>query len=174
MSDRSPHERDAEFTGFVEMASPELLRIAWFLTGDVHRAQDLVQNALIRIYRTWDRVDLDRAVPYTRTVMVNLARSTWRRERRSITVERIEDFASPVGDHADAAAETDRLVRHVFALPVRQRTVVVLRYYCDLSERECAEVLGISAGTVKSAASRGLAALRETVRTEEVRHDNRL
>lgn len=163
-------QRDAEFTAFVEQAGPELLRFAWFLTGDVHAAQDLVQGALLRTYRAWRRIDPPRAVAYTRRIMVNLSRQEWRRGGggRVLIGERTGDLLPPAPDHADAAGEQDRLVRGLRQLPLRQRTVVVLRYYCDLSEQQCADELGISTGAVKSAASRGLARLREHFATQEV------
>lgn len=170
MGARGRRRRDAEFTGFVEQASPELLRAAWFMTGDVHRAQDLVQGALLRTYRAWHRVDPPRAVAYTRTVMLNLARQEWRREGQGRVSPNAEagDLLPGAPDHADATNEQDELVRALRTLPERQRAVVVLRYYCDLSERQCAEELGISTGAVKSAASRGLARLREHLVTQEV------
>lgn len=162
-------ERDEEFTAFVEQASPELLRVAWFLTGDVHAAQDLVQGALLRTYRAWHRVDPPRAVAYTRTVMLNLSRQEWRRTSPSTLTPTgdVGDLIGPGPDHADATGEQDRLVRALRLLPPRQRTVVVLRYYCDLSEQQCADELGISPGTVKSAAHRGLARLREHLVMQE-------
>jgi RNA polymerase sigma-70 factor (sigma-E family) len=167
---RGRRQRDAEFTRFVEQASPELLRIAWFLTGDVHRAQDLVQGALLRTYRAWHRVDPPRAVAYTRTVMLNLTRQDWRREGRGRVRPDADagDLLPHTPDHAEVTGEQDRLVRGLRLLPERQRTVVVLRYYGDLSEQQCADELGISTGAVKSAASRGLARLREHLATQEV------
>lgn len=163
-------QRDAEFTAFVEQASPELLRIAWFLTGDVHSAQDLVQGALLRTYRAWHRVDPPRVVAYTRTVLLNLSREEWRRRGAGRVRPDADagDLLPQTPDHADATGEQDRLVRGLRLLPERQRTVVVLRYYCDLSEQQCADELGISTGAVKSAASRGLARLREHLAKQEV------
>ncbi|MFX0539562.1 SigE family RNA polymerase sigma factor [Ornithinimicrobium sp. Y1847] len=171
MIGRSRRTRDSEFTEFVEQAGPELLRIAWFLTGDVHRAQDLVQGALLRTYRAWDRVDQPRATAYTRTVMLNLTREDWRRHGRHVIdadVEAQAEKARVSPDHAEQIAEQDRLVRGLRELPDGQRAVVVLRYYCDLSEQQCADELGISVGAVKSAASRGLGRLRTHMSTQEV------
>lgn len=170
MGARGRRQRDAEFTEFVEQASPELLRIAWFMTGDVHRAQDLVQGALLRTYRAWHRVDPPRAVAYTRTVMLNLAREEWRSEGRGQVHPAADagDLLPDTPDHAEVTSEQDRLVRGLRMLPERQRSVVVLRYYCDLSEQQCADELGISTGAVKSSASRGLTRLREHLATQEV------
>lgn len=162
--------RDREFTAFVEQASPELLRVGWFLTGDVHAAQDLVQTALLRTYRRWHRIDPPRAVAYTRTIMVNQSRDDWRRHGsgRVTAYPEVGEHQPPAPDHAAATHEQDRVVRLLRLLPAQQRAVVVLRYYCDLSERQVADELGISIGAVKSAASRGLARLREHLQTEEV------
>lgn len=170
MGARGRRQRDAEFTVFVEQASPELLRIGWFMAGDAHRAQDLVQEALFRTYRAWHRVDPPLAVAYTRTVMLNLARREWRREgagRVQLSADAGE-LLRPASDNAAATGEQDRLVRGLRTLPARQRSVVVLRYYCDLSEQQCAEELDISTGAVKSAASRGLARLRDHFAMQEV------
>ena len=162
--------REREFTAFVEQASPELLRIGWFLTGDVHAAQDLVQTALLRTYRRWHRIDPPRAVAYTRTIMLNHARDEWRRHGSGrVTADPdAGEHQPPTPDHATTTSEQDRLIRGLRTLPERQRAVVVLRYYVDLSERQVADELGISTGAVKSAASRGLARLREHLQTEEV------
>ncbi|WP_151525710.1 SigE family RNA polymerase sigma factor [Serinicoccus kebangsaanensis] len=170
MGARRRRERDEEFTDFVEQASPELLRVGWFLTGEVHAAQDLVQSALLRTYRRWHRIDPPRAVAYTRTVMVNQSRDDWRRRGAGRVSARPDagEHQPATPDHATTTAEQDRVVRLLRRLPPQQRAVVVLRYYCDLSERDCADELGISTGAVKSAASRGLARLREHLTHEEV------
>lgn len=170
----SRRRRDEEFTAFVEQASPELLRIAWFMTGDAHRAQDMVQEALFRTYRAWHRVNPPKAVAYTRTIMLNLARHEWRRDgsgRVQLSPDSGE-LLHPASDNADVTGEQDRLVRGLRTLPPRQRSVVVLRYYCDLSEQQCADELGISVGAVKSAASRGLARLRDHLVMQEAHHEH--
>lgn len=125
---------------------------------------------MLRTYRAWHRVDPPRAVAYTRTVMLNLARQDWRREGRGRVHPDADagELLPHTPDHAEVAGQQDRLVRGLRQLPERQRTVVVLRYYGDLSEQQCADELGISTGTVKSAASRGLVRLREHLATQEV------
>lgn len=169
-------ERDEEFSAFVRAASPELLRIAWFLTGDVEEAKELVQAALAKTYAAWHRVRPGQAVPYTRTVLINHRNDTWRRRRREVLVDPHDApvRAGTVGSTAPATSGTpgrariladdvvaqQDLIEALAALPEQQRRVVVLRYYCDLSEATVADQLGVSTGTVKSAASRGLAKLR--------------
>ncbi|WP_237565624.1 SigE family RNA polymerase sigma factor [Ornithinimicrobium cavernae] len=161
-------ERDEEFSTFVRSATPELLRIAWFLTGDVEDAKELVQASLTKTYAAWSRVRPGLAVPYTRTVMVNHRNDTWRRRRREVPVDphvgqRQDGAEDPTALRAladDVVAQQD-LIDALSALPEQQRRVVVLRHYCDLSEATVAQELGISTGTVKSTASRGLANLRK-------------
>lgn len=159
-------ERDEEFSTFVRSATPELLRIAWFLTGDVEDAKELVQASLTKTYAAWSRVRPGLAMPYTRTILVNHRNDTWRKRRREVLVDP-HDGQEPVGAsrHQRALAEDvvaqQDLIDALAALPEQQRRVVVLRYYCDVSEATVAHELGISPGAVKSAASRGLDNLRK-------------
>lgn len=152
---------DAEFTAFVVGATPELSRIAWYLTGDAERAKELVQASLVKTYLAWSRVRDGEAVAYTRRVMVNHRTDQWRRGRFEVlsadpTVDGVQ-----TDDPIDRSDLVGSLVERLRTLPVRQRRVVVLRYYCDLSERDVARELGVSVGAVKSAAARGLTALRK-------------
>jgi RNA polymerase sigma-70 factor (sigma-E family) len=155
-SERAP----GDFTDFVRASSGSLLHTAWLLTGDRHRAEDLVQTALIRTYGAWARVRRDDALAYARRVLVNLHTDWWRRRPwREQPAEVLPERAAAV----DPVAQADQryaLVRALAALGRRERAVVVLRYYADLPEAEVAELLGISAGGVKSAASRALVKLR--------------
>jgi RNA polymerase sigma-70 factor (sigma-E family) len=158
-------ERDASFTAFAEQASAPLLRTAWLLTGDHHTAHDLVQAALVKTYLAWPRVRPEGALAYARKVLVNERTDTWRRRRKEVVVADApeptpEDGTDPVGDR-------DLVVRLLSGLPDQQRRVVVLRYYADLSEQAVADLLDISVGSVKSAASRGLASLRAELATTE-------
>lgn len=151
--------RDQEFGEFVAGRSPALLRTAYLLTGDWGQAEDLLQTALAKTYLALGRIREAGAVEaYARRVLVNTAVSWWRRRwRGERPTERLPEAAvDPLAGHA----EREALWRHVLALPARQRAVLVLRFYEDLSEAETARVLGISTGTVKSATSRALAALR--------------
>jgi RNA polymerase sigma-70 factor (sigma-E family) len=136
-----------------------LLATAVLLTGSRAAGEDLLQAALEKLMRSWGRVREDRE-GYLRRTMYNLAVDDWRRRRR-----RPEVFATvePAGqpDAADALALRRTLVAALAQLPPRQRAVLVLRYWEQLTEAEAADVLGCSVGTVKSTASRGLSRLRE-------------
>ena len=151
---------DDGFSEFVRAASPALLHTAWLLTGDLHRAEDLVQTAFARTYVAWSRVRRDDATKYARRVLINAQNDWWRRrpwrERPVQTVPDRPTDADPVA-RSDAR---DALVRALAELTSRERTVVVLRYYADLEQVEVGDLLGISTGTVKSTASRALAKLR--------------
>lgn len=150
----------AEFAAFVRAASPELGRVAWYLCGDPVRAEDLLQHALLRTYLAWDRAHRD-PVAYTRRVLANSRIDTWRRHRRETLTAPSAMPETATDDGAAARAERDRLGRALRALPVQQRRVVALRHLVGLSEADTAAELGVSLGTVKSTASRGLARLRE-------------
>lgn len=153
-------EQAAEFDEFVRVRGAALYRYAFVLTGNADDAADLVQEALARLGDAWHRVKRkDDPEGYVRTCMVRLHISWWRRRRR-------EHLAASVPDEGYTDAGVDRvdadtgLWRELAALPARQRAVLVLRYYEDLSDDEIAKVLGISTGTVRSQASRALEKLR--------------
>ena len=153
--------RDADFESYLAAREQALLRTAYALTGNLHDAQDLVQTALAKLYLAWDRVrDRESLDGYVRRIMVNEHASLWRRawRRREHASDDVPEQA--VHDRPDDG-DSARLWSFVQTLPRRQRAVVVLRYYEELSEAETADVLGISVGTVKSQTSRALAALRE-------------
>ena len=153
--------RDADFTSYMEARKASLLRTAYLLTGDRHSAEDLVQVSLAKLYLAWDRVkDRGSIDGYVRRIMVNENNSLWRRgwkKREYATESMPETWANDEYDEGTRGA----VWAAVQTLPKKARAVVVLRYYEQLSEAETAEVLGISVGTVKSQASRALAALRE-------------
>jgi RNA polymerase sigma-70 factor (sigma-E family) len=157
MGRQTKAERDAAFATFVEQATPSLMRTAWLLTGSSDAARELVQASLVKTYAAWHRVRPDEAIGYARRVLVNHNTDTWRKRRGEHLVAE-----PPERSHHDAsgADHRDELVRLLGTLPAQQRRVVVLRYYSDLSEQATADLLGISVGAVKSAASRGLASLR--------------
>lgn len=159
--------RDVEFEEYMAARQPSLLRTAYLLTGDRHGAEDLVQTSLAKLYLSWDKVQRRELVDgYVRRIMVNEHNSVWRRawKRREVPTEAVPDRVG-VEDRHDHG-ERSALWEFVQTLPRRQRAVVVLRYYEDLSEAETADLLGISVGTVKSQASRALAALRERVHSQ--------
>ncbi|MER6396107.1 SigE family RNA polymerase sigma factor [Kitasatospora sp. NPDC086009] len=151
--------REAEFTEYVASRSGWLRKVAYLLCGDWHRADDLVQESITKLYVNWPRAGrVENVDGYARKVLVNtfLAEQRspwWRRTTRNGTAP---DTAS-VGVDLDASLD---LRKALAALPPRQRATVVLRYYCDLTIDQAAEALGCSSGNVKSQTSRGLEALR--------------
>jgi RNA polymerase sigma-70 factor (sigma-E family) len=149
------------FAAFVQTRSPSLLRSAWLLTGDWASAQDLVQVALSKTWQRWDHlIRRDEPEVYVRRVMFNTY-ATWRRRRWSgeIPTEALPEL--PVADAAfDDLERRDALLTALASLPRRQRAVIVLRYFDDLTERQTAAVLGCAVGTVKSSTAKALAQLR--------------
>ncbi len=159
-------ERDQEFVDFVRAASPRLLKAAWFLSGDAVQAEELVQAALERVYLRWGHLRDASPVAYTRKVLLNLHIDQQRRRSREVATANL-----PERPRTDVGLEDGEYVVSLLReLPLRERQVVVLRYYIGLSEAETAETLNISTGTVKSSASRGLAKLRDLHTPEEDSH----
>ena len=166
--------RDEEdFVDFVRVTQGALMRYGALLTGgDAHTSADLVQEALIEVGRRWRRIrDMEHPVAYTKRVMAR------RYARTSLRSARERPSGIRAYDTTGVAAELDRhgpMWAALLTLPPRQRTVLVLRYYEDLSEADIATVLGCARGTVKSQASRALATLRTRLHeadfTEESRH----
>ncbi|MEU9832942.1 SigE family RNA polymerase sigma factor [Streptosporangium sp. NPDC048047] len=157
---------DDGFIAFVAARGTSLLRVAHLACGDEREAEDLLQTALERTYRRWDRVRHDNPEPYVRRVIVNAAIN---RARRRAILRILPTHTPP----ERPAREVDLDLRGMLmdalrALPPRQRAVVVLRYWEDLSEAQTAEILGCSAGTVKSQASKALAKLRTAVGHESL------
>lgn len=147
------------FAEFVGGSLPALMRLGHMLTGSVDAGEDLVQSALVSTLAAWPRIKSDGdPFRYVRRAMINANISSWRRWGSRVRSTDVLD--RPAEDEIRPA--TDRVVvrQALAALPVRQRTVLVLRYFCDLSEREIAAEMGCRPGTVKSQAARGLAALR--------------
>ncbi|HEX6247474.1 MAG TPA: SigE family RNA polymerase sigma factor [Nocardioidaceae bacterium] len=159
--------RDEEFAQYMAARQSSLLRTAYLLTGDRHSAEDLVQTSLAKLYLSWDKVQKRELVDgYVRRIMVNENNSLWRRawKRKEVTTDEVPDRTGVQDRHDDG--ERSALWDFVQTLPRKQRAVVVLRFYEDLSEAEVADILGISVGTVKSQSSRALAALRARVHTQ--------
>jgi RNA polymerase sigma-70 factor (sigma-E family) len=166
---------DEEFTEFVHAAWPGLYRTAYLMLGDHQLAEDLTQAALAKTYASWRKVKDRAAAPaYARVVLANTA-SSWFR-KRSWRNERPTETLPDRGVEHDPSTRT-AVVDALATLAPGQRTVVVLRYYDDLSVREVAHALGISEGTVKSQTHAALARLREVLGddvvpiTEGARHD---
>ena len=153
---RSPS--DGEFTEFVHASWASLYRTAYLLLGDRSEAEDLVQTTLAKTYASWSKVrDLEAAPSYARTVLVNTAASwfrkkSWRNERPTESL--------PDRGHETDPTDRPALIDALAQLPPRQRAVIVLRYYDDLSVSQTAEALGCSDGTVKSQTSDALTKLR--------------
>ncbi|MFJ3407696.1 SigE family RNA polymerase sigma factor [Promicromonospora sp. NPDC090134] len=155
------------FTTFARERSPELSRIAYLLCGDTHRAADLVQLALERTYRAWNRVGDGDPFAYARRVIATARIDSWRRTRRDVLVAPADLRPGAASDGTQHVVDRDALVGALRLLPAGQRRVVVLRYLLDRSEKQTAEDLGISVGAVKSGASRGLDRLRAVLGTDE-------
>ncbi|SHN75251.1 SigE family RNA polymerase sigma factor [Cryptosporangium aurantiacum] len=152
---------DAEFAGFVRDNRVDLVRTARLLTcGDVHRAEDLVQSALVRAYVAWNRIrGSDHPVAYVRRSIVNAhidesRRPFWRRER---SVAEPPEFGAPESPPDDLG---DAVRAALGSLPPKMRAVVVLRHWLDLSVEQTAEWLGCTEGTVKSQNAKAVAKLR--------------
>ena len=148
------------FEGFVAESGDALLRMATLLTADPDAAEDVYQETLHRLAMRWSRVDSPRA--FCRRVMHNIVIDQARaRKRRPRELFAVHDRGDPrAGDPVTAAELRPALLAALGTLTLQQRTVVVLRYFDDLSENEVAELLGVSPGTVKSTASRAVAQLR--------------
>lgn len=160
-------DRDAAFAEYFAARSGAMRGTAFLLCGDWHRAEDLVQTAFTKLYTHWHRVARHEALdPYVRQVLIRTfiddgRRGWWRRERPQET---------PVEQVAAQASADDRLVlmQALAGVPPRQRAVLVLRYWEDMSVEETAVALSCSTGTVKSQAARGLDALRTLLMSHSV------
>lgn len=160
------------FSSYVRARQPVLLRTARSLTANPSDAEDLLQSALAKTYVAWERIEDHRALDgYVRRALLNTRTSQWRKRK-------IDEFACdelpepedvPSTDPAEEQALHDAMWRAILKLPARQRAMLVLRYYEDLSEAQTAEVLGVSIGTVKSAVSRALGKLRDDPELKPVR-----
>jgi RNA polymerase sigma-70 factor (sigma-E family) len=151
-----------DFDEFVAHHLDDLLRTAYLVVWDESEAEDLAQECLLKIAKRWPRVRrMEQPRAYARRVLINLALDGARGRARRATELRGEDqVAEPIADPLGAFDTRAELLQLLGRLPARQRAVLVLRYFNDLTEAQTAEVLGCSPGTVKSNASRGLARLR--------------
>ena len=157
--------RDAsDFDAFVAARYRSLVGLAYSLTGSIPAAEDLVQESLVNVWRSWSRILADDPHTYVRATVVRSFASS----RRRLSAGEIPTLATP--DHRAPAADSrlgdaDELLQALLTLPPQMRAVVVLRFREDLSEKAVAELLGCSLGSVKSQGSRGLARLREALLT---------
>jgi RNA polymerase sigma-70 factor (sigma-E family) len=151
MADRSAFEE------FVAARSPRLLRVCYLLTQDWGQAEDLLQTALAKAWFRWGTIGEPEA--YVRAVITNTYASWWRRRwRGEVPTEYLPERAA--ADATPDVDERDQMWAALGRLPRRQRAVLVLRFFEDLTERQTADALGISVGTVKSQTARALASLR--------------
>ena len=150
---------DREFADLAAERMPALLRYAHLLTGDRARAEDLVQSAFAAAYRHRRRIDPATAEAYVRKAVLNAYLSWWKRRLRERPTDRPPDRPA-ADDTAARVDERDAMWTALATLPPRQRAVLVLRYYEDLTEAEIARVLDVSPGTVKSQAAKALEKLR--------------
>ena len=150
-----------DYDDFYVALRPRLVRVAYAVSGDLGVAEDAVQTAFAKAYRSWRRVSrLEAPEAYVRKMAVNEVLNTRRRAHTRREVARADVPDSPGPASYDAALSHDEMWSAVSALPPRQRAVLVLRYYEDLSEQQIADVLGCRPGTVKSQAAAALATLR--------------
>jgi RNA polymerase sigma-70 factor (sigma-E family) len=151
------------FEEFVALRLSALLRYATVVTWDPHLAEDVTQDVLVRAQQRWSRIaGLESPEAYLKRMIVNEFLS-WRRRRaaRPMSPERLEASATAVPDHGSSWGERDAMWRLIATLPAKQRAVVALRFYEDMSYEEIAEVLGCRAVTARSQVSRALLTLRE-------------
>jgi RNA polymerase sigma-70 factor (sigma-E family) len=154
-----------DFDEFVAGSLEQLLRTAYLITWDAGDAEDLVQECLFKVARRWPRVrGMAQRQAYARRILVNLALDDARgRARRHSELDGAPVLEGPARDLLVGLETRAELLDALALLSPRQRAVLVLRYFNDLTEAQTAEVLGCSPGTVKSSASRGLARLREAL-----------
>lgn len=179
LSARGPLDRDDEFRRFASRFLPTLLKGAYLLLHDVDLAEDAVQGTMLRVFLHWESA---RAAPeaYSRKTLVNVCRDYWRRRDPSLRELRLglkeaQAAESKIGDEVasftDEVAEHDAIVRALQSLPERQRDVLTLRFFFDLSVEQVAELLEIPEGSVKSAASRGAKKLHKELRPPQTELD---
>jgi len=153
-------EVSLDFNEFVRLNSTTLLRRAFLLTADRHLAEDLLQTTLAKVALRWSSVvSKGDPMPYVRTALVRTAIG-WRRRRWSGEIPSGTLPEDGRGDLADVVDGREHMRQALRAVPVRQRAVLVLRFFDDLTEAQTAQALGCSIGTVKSQTAKGLARLR--------------
>jgi RNA polymerase sigma-70 factor (sigma-E family) len=170
----APPPLPAAFDAWVAARGPALLRLAYVLTGNAADAEDVVQDALSRALPRWDRISrVEDVDAYVRRMVVNAHTSWWRkfRRRESPVSDVRSEEAVPGPGESVPADERALLWAACQALPVDQRTAVVLRYYEQLDYDEIAALTGVREGTVRSRVSRGLAVLRQSMGQEPGERD---
>jgi RNA polymerase sigma-70 factor (sigma-E family) len=159
---------DEEFAAFVTAALPRLLRFGYVLTGNPATAEDLVQTALARSWRAWKLRSIDDPQAFVRKVMVNSYASWYRRKASTEMVTANPAAEAVAADEAARVDDRDAMWRALLTLAPKQRAVIVLRYYEELTESEIAAVMGTTTGTVKSQTVRALRRLAGVLGSPEV------
>lgn len=155
------HAAEQDFEEFVVLRSQSLLRTAYLLCGgDRGAAEDLLQDVLERMFVRWRRIK-GPPEPYARAALANASANRWRRRSRKPEADWEQAGTSSVRGHEDAVVVQDTVLRALAELPPKMRTVLVLRFFDDLTEAQTATALGCGRGTIKSQTSRGLARMRE-------------
>jgi RNA polymerase sigma-70 factor (sigma-E family) len=158
-------DRQAAVRALYSERHAEMVRFATFLTGDVHAAEDLTQEAFVKVYDAWHRIeDPERAVAYLRATIVNLTRG---RHRRQVVAERKHQphltIVASAEDDAIGRVDRDAVLAAVAALPHRQRACVVMKHWLRMTEGEIATTLELSIGSVRTHTKRGVDALQRTL-----------
>jgi RNA polymerase sigma-70 factor (sigma-E family) len=168
MTDRAAVAADEFVDDLFRAHAVTLVRVAMLLVGDQPSAEDVVQDAFLRLYRGLPRLrDRDKALPYLRASVVNGSRSMLRARRRALLRKTQHPAAVWSAESAALEGEERRAVLGAVArLPRRSREVLALRYYLDLPDQEIAEALGVSRGTVSSTASRAMTTLARELKEE--------
>jgi RNA polymerase sigma-70 factor (sigma-E family) len=160
---------DDEFVKFAQASQARLQQAAYLLTGDRHQAEDAAQAALVKTYAAWSRVRRDDAYAYARRVLANLITDTWRRPVKEYATEVLPDRAGP-GDLAESVVRKRALIAALRKLTEKERAVVVMRHYLDVSEADVAQELRLTLPSVKNLNLRGMAKLRAALDPESARN----
>jgi RNA polymerase sigma-70 factor (sigma-E family) len=162
-------EHEAQIRAFVAAQRTSLFRTAFLLVSDHHEAEELLQETLVRVVAAWSRIQRrDAPEVYARRAMVNLATNRWRRQATANAYLHRQQRREPAHDPAREVVDRDALWTVLRTLPVRMRAVLVLRYFEDQSERQTADILGCSVGTVKGQTSKALSRLRQRLEAHEL------
>lgn len=169
---KQPQRAEQHFARFVESSTDSLLGTAFLLTRDRQAAEELVQDCLVALYPKWPRVQqADSALAYVRRSLINRFLGERRRPITELATDRLPDAAGR-SDFTGMLADRDQLRYALARLPDRQRAAVVLRYFHDYSDQQCAEALDCRIGTVRSLISRALATMRgDSSWQDEKNHD---
>jgi RNA polymerase sigma-70 factor (sigma-E family) len=150
---------DDEFIEFARANSARLQQAAYLLTGDPHQAEEVAQSALVKTYAAWKRIQGDDAYGYARRVLANLVTDRWRRPLREYATDMLPERPVP-RDMAEDVSRRRALIKALGELTAKERGVVVMRHYLDLSEADVAHELRLTLSAVKNLNARGLAKLR--------------